>query len=376
MAVLLEIHGVAASLQMAGQALKFVLILGLVLVGLAAPARALSIMDLANVRGVQENEVSGMGIVVGLAGTGDKKNPERDRMIQAVIHNNGLDVSGQKIEAKNSALVMVTGRLPAFAATGQAIQFSVSAMADAKSLKGGTLLFTKLFYPDKDPMNASQEVPIYATAVGAVETPPGGPDSGGSVRGMVQREVPVTLVREGEVQLVLRAPNFVDADRIARQINQHFMNRVQENIASAADAGQVNVRVPEKFKDKTVSFIAELQQIPMLGGPTHAKVRINSKTGMVTFNELVEINPFAVSVKDLNLAVGGQQGPKAPPRGVIDFPRSTPPADPEAPPPPAKTTLQSLVEALTLMRVTPDELVEIIKEASKIGALQAELIVE
>ena len=335
--------------------------------------QARTVKDLVTVRGIQENTIEGMGLVIGLTGTGDKKHPERDELIKVVIHNNGLNLTGQDFDSKNVAIVMVTGKLPPFGSVGQKIDLVVSAIGDAKSIKNGTLRYTQLRHPG-DNSNKT----VYATADGPIELPAGTPTTSGVIRGTIQNEVPHTLIRDGQLELLLRSPSATDASRIARQINQHFAKQATRDIARAVSHGQVNVELPETFKSGPVGFIAEIEQIPVLITDSQAKVRINSKTGMLTFNERVEVSPFAVSIRDLNINVGGGQNNAQPQEGeVIDFPRATPPdpANPDAPPP-NRTSLQSLVDALNLMKVTPEELVEVIKEAHKIGALHAELIVE
>lgn len=318
--------------------------------------------ELVTVRGVQDNEITGTGLVIGLLGTGDKKNPLKDELVASIIHNSGIDVPAGAFDTKNSALVQVSGRLPAFSSAGQQIELSVSAMGDAKSLVNGRLYYTQLRYPgDYDR--------IFATAAGPIEVPPGYPETSGIVRGIVQSEVPSTLLRNGRIQLLLRSPGFVDADRIARSVNQHFIRRTKRNIAKAVSAGQVDVEVPDNYINNLVGFVAEIKKIPLLLVDVPAKVRINTKTGMVTFNEKVEVSPFGFSLKDLSVAVAPQAN-----RNNNNNQPSMKLYNPQ--PDPAKTDLQQLVDAFNAMRLKPEEIVEIIKEIHKIGALHAELIIE
>lgn len=329
---------------------------------------ALNIKEMVTISGVQENEISGTGIVTGLLGTGDKKNPQKTKMIINILHNNDLDLSKnvEEIDTKNSALVAVTGKIPPFASKGQPITLNVSAIGDSKSLKDGSLLFTKLTYPD--PNSPGNEI-TFATVQGKLVQSEGTPLTSGTVQGIIQDEVPSTLVRGGKIRLLMRKPDFVDADRIKRQINQKFFKHTNgEKIAHAASAGLIEVKIPTKFKDNPVGFIAEVEKIPVLFKDISAKVRINTKSGMVTFNEKVEVSPFAFSYKDLNVVVKGE--PKRAPNQNSKFVHMVEKDNPQ------KTDLKTLVDALNDMRVKPNELVEIIQEVHNIGALHAELIIE
>lgn len=346
----------------------FLLVSGLSLLLAAFAQAAYSLEELVSIKGIQENEVSGTGLVYGLAGTGDKKNPNKEKMIEGVLRVSGIETTGRQFDSKNTALVQVTGRLPAFAGKGQALQLQVSTIGDAKSLKNGILHFTMLGYP----MEPDNKKTILATAEGPLEFPPNFPETTGLVRGIVQTEVPVTFVREGVIQLMLKKPDFTDAARIARQVNQYFMRNVKKDIAVAVSAGQVNVDLPDMYRTDPVTFISEMEKIPVLLRDVSAKVRINSKTGMVTFNERVELSPAAISYKDLTVVVNapnGEPGIKGKPG--IDSKRVI-----LLEPDPEKPSLQGLVDALNAVRVMPEELVEIVKELHKIGAIQAELIIE
>lgn len=330
----------------------------------AGSAQALSVKELTTVEGIQENEITGIGLVIGLEGTGDKKNPEKNEMVKNFIHNSDFGTLAENMDAKNTAFVIVTGRIPPFTGKGQSLELTVSAVGDAKSLEKGTLLYTQLYYPGE---KGSEKV-IYATAEGPVKSPEGYPKTSGVVHGILQKEIPSTLMKDGRVHLMLRKPDFTDAVRITRQINQSFKRHAKRNIAKATSAGLIKVEVPETFNDNPIAFIAEMEKVPVLFTDIPAKVRINTKSGMVSFNEKVEISPFAFSYKDLTLVVEGQaKGPVTPDsKRVLEFPAKDP----------AKPNLKNLVDSLNAMRVGSDDLVEIIQEIYKLGALNAELIIE
>lgn len=326
---------------------------------------ALTVKDLVTIEGEQENELSGQGLVIGLNGTGDKDNALKDQMLQNWLHNSDLDVPPGRFETKNVAIVNVSGRMPPYAGKGQKIPLRVSTVGDAKSLKGGILLFTKMHYPGSV---GSKQI-IFATADGPVVIGDGQLETVGNVDGIVHTPVPSTVVKEGMIRLQLKKPDWVDSDRIARQINQHFQrmtNRMDQ--AKAVNPGLIEVEVPQQYRGKEVAFIAQMKKVPVLFTDVAAKILINSRTNMVMLNEKVEVSPFAFAYKDLNVVVGG--GPKRAPNVDSQYLQSVAMQDPQ------KTDLQNLVDALNQMRVEPEDLIEVIKYAHKIGAIQAELVVE
>ena len=325
----------------------------------------LTVKDLVVIQGEQENEISGQGLVVGLQGSGDKKNPLKDSMLREWMHNSDLDVPQANFESKNVALVNVSGRIPPYAGKGQAVELAVSTVGDAKSLKGGILLYTKLHYPG----TMGSEQPIFATAEGPLVIGDGMMETVASVRGIIFTPVPSTVIRESKLRLLLNKADYVDADRIARQINQHFARQAGHNhTAKALSAGIIEVEVPADFATQPVSFIAEMKKIPVLFTDVAPKIVINSRSNMVMLNEKIEVAPFAFAYKDLNVVVG--IGPRQLPNQDSQYVQNYTPADPQ------KTDLQNLVDALNTMRVSPKDLVEIVKAAHKLGAIQAELIVE
>src|SRR6202161_1249691 len=127
------------------------LLLGLSLAAAPTPALAFSrVKDLVEVQGIRDNMLVGYGLVVGLNGSGDslKNAPFTQQALQTMLERMGVNTRGTTMQTKNVAAVMVTANLPPFAAQGTRIDVSVSAMGDAKSLQGGTLLVTPLFGAD------------------------------------------------------------------------------------------------------------------------------------------------------------------------------------------------------------------------------------
>jgi flagellar P-ring protein FlgI len=336
-----------------------------VLFVLAQAGYALTVKDLVDLKGDQENEITGVGLVVGLAGTGDKKNPERDKMVKAWLANAGLVVSEEALDAKAVALVNITGRLKPHMTEGQKIPLTVSVLSNAKSLRGGILLFTKLYYAG----NTDKEKQIYATAQGPLQFDQNTGDSVANVSGIVQSSVPNDIVVDGIVRLQLKKPGYNDAAMIARQINQYFMKYEKRDISKAVTAGVINVDLPKRFVGNHVNFIAEMNRVPILFIGTSPKIRINSKTNMVTFNERVEVSPFAFIYKDMHIKVlppDAEPDNKARNQMHMMEKEDT-----------SKTDLQNFMNAINQIRgISAQDLAEIVKEAHKIGAIHGELIIE
>src|SRR6201993_4016836 len=200
-----------------------------------SPAASMSrIKDLASVEGIRQNQLIGYGLVVGLNGTGDTLNntPFTKQSLQGMLERLGVNIRGQTIRTGNVAAVMVTANMPPFATQGTRIDVTVSAMGDAKSLQGGTLLVTPLLGADGN---------VYAVAQGslaiggfqaegeAARITRGVPTVGRVANGaIVEREIEFSLPTPGRLRLALRNPDFTTAKRIAVAINDYMGAPVAE----------------------------------------------------------------------------------------------------------------------------------------------------
>ena len=207
------------------------------------------IKDIAAFEGVRDNMLVGYGLVVGLNGTGDslRNSTFTAQSLEAMLERLGVSTRGQKINTKNVAAVMVTSTLPPFARQGARVDISVSALGDAKSLLGGTLLVTPLHGADGE---------VYAVAQGALtvggfsaegdaeSVVKGVPTSAKIVSGaIVEREIGFELDRLNSVKIALHNPDFTTASRVATAINGHLKSR----IAIARDSATVELRVPQAY---------------------------------------------------------------------------------------------------------------------------------
>src|SRR5919199_1038781 len=234
------------------------------LVPCATPALALSrIKDLAQIEGVRQNQLVGYGLVVGLGGTGDTLNnaPFTKQSLQAMLERLGVNIRGANLRTANVAAVMVTANLPAFATQGTRLDVTVSALGDAKSLQGGTLLVTPLLGADGE---------VYAVAQGSVaiagfqaegeaaKITRGVPTVGRISNGaLIEREIDFNLNRQSQLRMALRNPDFTTAKRSAAAINDYRGTATAEPL----DPGTVGITVPQAFRGNVVRLLTEVEQL-------------------------------------------------------------------------------------------------------------------
>ncbi|MGH6680037.1 MAG: flagellar basal body P-ring protein FlgI, partial [Bradyrhizobium sp.] len=236
----------------------------LALVLTAGPAAATSrIKDLVNIEGVRDNQLIGYGLVVGLNGTGDTLNniPFTKQSLQAMLERMGVNINGATIRTGNVAAVMVTGNLQAFATQGTRMDVTVSAMGDAKSLQGGTLLVTPLLGADGNVYAVAQgslAISGFAAQGAAAKIVQGVPTVGRIANGaIVEREIDFALNSLPNVRLALRNPDFTTAKRIAAAVNDYLGAKCAEPI----DPSTVQLSIPPEFKGNVVAFLTEIEQL-------------------------------------------------------------------------------------------------------------------
>ena len=236
------------------------------------------IKDLASVEGIRQNQLIGYGLVVGLNGTGDTLNntPFTKQSLQGMLERLGVNVRGQQIRTGNVAAVMVTANMPPFATQGTRIDVTASAMGDAKSLLGGTLLVTPLLGADGN---------VYAVAQGslaiggfeaqgeAAKITRGVPTVGRLTNGaIIEREIEFSLATLGRLRLALRNADFTTAKRIAIAINDYLGTPVAEPL----DPSTVQLTLPPKFPQNLVAMLTEIEQLQVEPDET-AKIVIDER---------------------------------------------------------------------------------------------------
>ena len=277
----------------------------LIWLGFPLDANAMRIKEVAAVQGVRSNQLTGFGLVVGLDGTGDQTTqmPYTSQGMTNYLQQLGLTLPGDaKVQLKNVAAVLVTAQLPAFAQPGQMIDVTVSSVGNAKSLRGGTLITTPLKGADGE---------IYALAQGNLLVGGAGASGGGSKvqinhlsagripsGAQVERSVPTAFALGDTIDLGLNAADFQTARRVAQAIN----DRMGTGVASAVDGRVVRLRAPAN-PDERVSFLAEIEEIPIEASIPAARVIINTRTGSIVMNQAVTLGPCAVAHGNLSVSI-------------------------------------------------------------------------
>ncbi|MBI2875568.1 MAG: flagellar basal body P-ring protein FlgI [Candidatus Tectomicrobia bacterium] len=266
-------------------------------------AEAVRIKDIAGIEGVRTNQLIGYGLVIGLKGTGDKKdNLFTQRTLEEMLFRLGISVSARDVEVENVASVVVTATLPPFAKPGQRIDVLVSSLADAESLQGGTLLLTPLRGADGQ---------VYAVAQGAVSLGGFSAQGGGASRqtnhptvgqlpsgAIVEREVPTLFAQKDVYTISLNHPDFTTASRVAEAVNRAF----GEATAHPANAGSVTVTLPQAHQADPVGFFAALERLEVVPDSV-AKVVLDERTGTIVMGENVRISTVAISHGSLSIQI-------------------------------------------------------------------------
>jgi len=345
---------------------------------------ATRIKEVAAIEGVRSNQLTGFGLVIGLDGTGDQTTqmPYTAQGLKNYMEQLGLTLTpaslGQ-LQMKNVAAVLVTAQLPAFARPGQLLDINVSSLGNAKSLKGGTLIATPLKGADGE---------LYAMAQGNLIVAGAGAAAGGSKvqvnhlsagripdGAQVERSVPTSLQDGPTINLSLNASDFQTARKVANAVNRRF----GPGVAQALDGRTVQVKAPTSPNDR-VSFIADMEELPVDTSVAAAKIIINSRTGSIVMNQAVTLGACAIAHGNLSISVSSTpviSQPNALSNGqTVVAERSNIEIKQE----PGKliqlqqaVQLTDVVKALNSLGATPQDLLAILQAIKSAGALNAEL---
>ncbi|HTB66937.1 MAG TPA: flagellar basal body P-ring protein FlgI [Steroidobacteraceae bacterium] len=362
------------------------LLLNIVLAGLATPARADRIKDIASVSGVRSNQLFGYGLVVGLDGTGDQTTqaPFTIQSIANMLAKFGVTIpAGSNPQLKNVAAVTVTADLPPFTKPGQTIDVTVASIANAASLRGGELLLTPLRGLDGE---------VYAFAQGSMVVSGFGvsgkdgsrislnvPSSGRIPNGAnVEREVPTKFAQDAFLVLNLNTPDFTTAARVAAGINK----TLGAGTAEATDPVSIKVAAPSN-PDQRIAYLSTLEAIEIEPGEAPARVIINSRTGTVVISSHVQVTAAAVAHGSLSVTITERQDVSQPnsftkgttatvtPRSDVSVQQ----ADARMFVFQAGVNLDEIVRAVNRVGAAPGDLVAILEALREAGALRAELVV-
>jgi len=350
----------------------------------AAMATPVRIKDLVEFDGVRSNELVGYGLVVGLNGTGDglRNSPFTEEIMANVLERLGVNVAGEQFRPRNVAAVLVTATLPPFARAGSPIDVTVSAIGDASSLLGGTLIMTPLNAADGD---------IYAVAQGtiiaggvtaeaeAARVTQGVPTAGVIPAGAtVEREVAFALSDLSLLRLALRTPDFTTAGRIETAVNAEFGSQV----AVMLDAGTVELDIAAMRMPSAAHALGRVENI-LVEPEMRARVVVDQRSGTIVMGEDVRISRVAVSQGGLTLTIEEaplvvQPNPFSDGATVV-VPRSeasiaTDPGNGMAELGDG-ASLSEVVAGLNALGVAPNDMIDILKSIRAAGALHAEFIV-
>ncbi len=363
--------------------IKFVLsVFLLCFIFLPLNAAQVRLKTIGKVKGVRENQLIGYGLVVGLQRTGDTQRVVSTlQSITNMLYQFGIKIGPDQIRTQNVAAIMATAQLSPLLKSGDKIDVIVSSVGDARSLQGGVLLMTPLQGPDGQ---------VYAVAQGPLavggfsdntgEFPLVQVDSTSTGRvpngALVEREVPSTFIDNDTIAILLNHPDFGQASLATQAINQQF----GEQVAKATDGGQIEVKIPNNYKDNVVDFIAAVEDTPVLTDSSENRVVVNERTGTVVLGQDVRIEAVAIAHGNLHLVVKkttqishdavfghdelthtttlsaedtGKQG------NLIVLPEGA--------------SLIDVVSAINAVGATPRDLISILQAIKAAGALHAEL---
>lgn len=341
------------------------------------------VKDVARVLGVRDNQIYGLGLVVGLQGTGDGTGARANiQMIANMLEGFGITVSSNDLRMRNIAAVTVTADLPSSLRSGDRLDVTVSSIGDARSLQGGFLLQTPLQAANGQTFAVAQG----AVSIGGFVVRGGG--GGAQVNhatvgtvpngAIVERElIKDDLAADGHISLVLLEPDFTTASRLVQIVNEVY----DQKLASAYDQGTVDIIVPEEYSENVVGFIAELEELP-IRPDVNARVVINERTGTVVMGASVRVATVAVSHGNLRVQIQSELVVSQPPAmsggSTVVGQDSTLDVDEDhsqftvlggAP------NVQELVDALNAVGATPRDIIAILQAIKASGALFGELVI-
>ncbi len=355
----------------------------LVLLWMDAAGAVSRIKDIATFEGVRGNMLVGYGLMVGLNGTGDSlsNSPFTKQSLIGMLERLGVNVRDDALKTDNVAAVMVTATLPPFARHGTQIDVTVSALGDAKSLRGGTLLVTPLLGADGEVYAVAQGNPAVggfnAGGKGTTVTK-GVPTSARIPNGaIVEREVGFEMVNMKRVKLSLRNPDFTTARRVAQAINA-FLGIPS---AKALDPGTVMLTGPASYKGDLVALLTDIEQLSVTPDQV-ARVVIDENSGIIVMGENVRISTVAIAQGNLTIRITetpqvSQPAPFSTTGTTTTVERTEITIDEDTG---KKLTvlrsgvnLQEFVNGLNALGISPRDMITILQAVKTAGALQAEI---
>ncbi len=336
---------------------------------LSATASATRIKDMASLKGVRNNQLTGYGLIVGLAGTGDGSFDLTSTSLGQALKSLGIDQKNSKMDSKNAAAVFVSAVLPPFARVGAPLDITVSSVGTASSLEGGTLMMTALRGPDGQ---------VYAMAQGKVMVESRTGKNTGAAKHLVtaqltggaiiEKEIVYNWADLKELRYQLHTPDFTTSARVAHRINEELSGR----FAIPQDAGAVQVVIPYGFEGTPVDLIAQIESID-IEPDRAAKVVVNPRTGTVVLGDSVRILPVAIAHGNLSVEVKETRAPASEDPAAMAAAGPTEKNKNKVMLVQGSASISDLVAGLNDMGASADDLVAVLKSLKASGALLAEL---
>lgn len=379
--------------------LTFSLSLLLLLVSFSTASAQSRIKDITTTEGLRDNQLSGLGIVTGLAGSGDQDLDMTNQQLQNLLLANNINIPLDDVESENVAVVMVNANIPPNATAGTRLDVHVTSYGDADSLQGGYLLQTPLMGAD-GVVYAVAEGPLAVGGFLGGDTGAGGatvqknhPTHGMVTDGaIVEREIPANIInRDGSINIILRNPDRTTAVRIADAINNIFPGSSQ-----ALNETKVNILVPQSFYGQETNFMAQIDRI-LVEPDVPARIIINERNGTIIATKEVKLSPVTLSYGSLVINIergtdvfqplpfGGEgetvevetaQTEVIEQQGGFRLMGDQNPEDMWDPNNENYTSLQDLTNALNSLGVTTRDMINILQSLKNSGALQAELVIQ
>jgi flagellar P-ring protein precursor FlgI len=354
----------------------------LCVISACSAAASTRVKELATLEGIRDNQLVGYGLVVGLAGTGDRQQTVFSvQSLTNMLKQMGVVVSPLSIRVANTAAVMVTASLPPFAQPGATIDVTVGAIGDCSNLQGGLLVLTSLRAVDGQ---------IYAVAQGSVVT--GGFIAGRGANSQTTNHPTVGRIANGaiverpspavgphdHVKLQLREADFATAAKLSAVVNAKFAPN-QQPIAKAENSGVVAVKIPESYSGRQTEFIADMEEL-RVDADRRARVVINERTGTIIMGKEVRVAPVAIMHGNLTVEIQTTYNVSQPQPLSTGTTQVVPQVGVGVKEEKARNvvlkegaTIEELVRALTSIGSTPRDIIAILQSLRSAGALEAEL---
>jgi flagellar P-ring protein precursor FlgI len=351
-----------------------------ILVSTVPASGAVRLKDIASFEGMRDNQLVGYGLVVGLNGTGDRKQSVFSaQSLTNLLQRMGVAIDPATITVKNTASVIVTATLPAFAQPGTHIDVTAATIGDASNLQGGLLVMTTLRAPNGQAYAVAQGGVVtagFSTSRAGNSQTVNHPTVGRVPNGAIVERAPPTVVPSGLLHLQVHEADFTTAGRIAEAINKHFQ---AADVAVADNSALVSVTMPKAYKGGFVMFMGELEVL-QVEVDRATKVIVNERTGTIIMGKEVRIAPVAILQGNLAVEIRSEKAVSQPSplsNGKTTVVGQTAVSGKEEK---ARNvvlkngaTVEELVQALTAIGSTARDVIAILQSLRAAGALEAEL---